>query len=266
MPVFGIESAGKSSLVARLRYDDRDPKAATIGFEPCTIRFRHHSTLTTSCWPRSTRYRLTLYDVGGGPKIRGIWKSYIAEAHALIYVVRGDSSADKLRESVNELKAIMEQSREITAKGKPILIFVNCIIGKPTVSAELRILLESEGLGPLSDKNTPAETLDTISIREVSCRGVFRPEKHKNQVAPLEPEKSRGIDPRVFASLNELIDLVERYRGPLEQRIAKDVKRQHELSAQELLAKRKRIEEYQKLKSAEMTEQTEQTEKKAEGP
>ena len=100
-------------------------------------------------------YALTLYDIGGGPKIRGIWKNYLAEAHGYVYVVQGSTTVQqqqqgatglqtiseledrRLQESVHELKRVWNGSYadedphhqhkdEVTfMSGKPILLLVN---------------------------------------------------------------------------------------------------------------------------------------------
>lgn len=64
------------------------------------------------------KFRVQIYDLGGGAKIRGIWKNYFALVHGLIYVI---DSADARR--VEEVKQNLAQVivNEKVAK-KPILM------------------------------------------------------------------------------------------------------------------------------------------------
>lgn len=50
------------------------------------------------------KFRIEVYDLGGGPKIRSIWKNYFALVHGIIYVV---DSTDEQR--VPEVKANLEE-------------------------------------------------------------------------------------------------------------------------------------------------------------
>lgn len=61
-----------------------------------------------------------LFDVGGGKKIRDIWKNYFGEVYGIIYVV--DASAeDRLTEVGENLKNLLSHDQ---VAGKPILLWV----------------------------------------------------------------------------------------------------------------------------------------------
>lgn len=70
---------------------------------------------------RGDNKEVTLYDVGGGEGIRGMWEHYYAECHGAVYVV---DSADKER-----MEQAKEALRDATAnehlRGKPLLILAN---------------------------------------------------------------------------------------------------------------------------------------------
>lgn len=67
---------------------------------------------------RRRGWRLELYDVGGGRTIRGIWPNYLAECHALVYVV--DASApERAEECRSTLHALLRDHR---VAGKPVLL------------------------------------------------------------------------------------------------------------------------------------------------
>ena len=64
------------------------------------------------------KFDITLYDLGGGKKIRGIWKNYYAEIYGVIYVL-DSSDSDRLEEAKQTLWDLLEQPR---MKGKPLLV------------------------------------------------------------------------------------------------------------------------------------------------
>ncbi len=61
-----------------------------------------------------------LFDVGGGPAIRGVWYNYYQDCHAVIYVIDAGDRA-RVGEAAEELRKNMEHE---LAKGKPILVCV----------------------------------------------------------------------------------------------------------------------------------------------
>jgi len=78
----------------------------TIGFSSVSFEFEKHN--------------VTLFDLGGGRNIRGIWKKYFAEVHGLIYVV--DASAPgRLRECREVLDKLLQEEM---VRGKPMLLLV----------------------------------------------------------------------------------------------------------------------------------------------
>lgn len=64
------------------------------------------------------KYDITLYDLGGGKKIRGIWKNYFAEVYGVVYVV-DSSTPDRMEEAQNTLKEVLEHPH---VSGKPVLM------------------------------------------------------------------------------------------------------------------------------------------------
>lgn len=64
------------------------------------------------------KFKVQIYDLGGGVKIRGIWKNYFALVHGVIYVI---DSADNGR--VAEVKECLAEvvSHDKVAK-KPLLM------------------------------------------------------------------------------------------------------------------------------------------------
>ena len=65
--------------------------------------------------------QIEVYDLGGSKNIRRIWKTYLADVHALIYVVDAADSA-RFEESRKALDDMMTQAH---LHDKPVLIFAN---------------------------------------------------------------------------------------------------------------------------------------------
>lgn len=83
---------------------DPSNTAPTIGFDKQEFKF--------------SNYEVTLYDLGGGRKIRNIWKNYLSEIHAVIYVV--DSAAPERFPEVKEsLEDLLTQEK---VQEKPLLV------------------------------------------------------------------------------------------------------------------------------------------------
>ena len=101
--MLGCDGAGKSTLVAAMRGGDVSKVTTTVGFDP------HKCVLDGA--------PLRLFDVGGGEKIRGIWKCYYMEAHAAVFVVDASDPArfDEARTLLHEAYATE------TLAGKPLL-------------------------------------------------------------------------------------------------------------------------------------------------
>ena len=105
--MLGCDGAGKSTLVAAMRGGDVSKVTTTVGFDP------HKCVLDGA--------PLRLFDVGGGEKIRGIWKCYYMEVHAAVFVV---DASDPAR--FDEARALLHEAYATeTLAGKPLLIIAN---------------------------------------------------------------------------------------------------------------------------------------------
>eukprot|EP00966_Prymnesium_polylepis_P189909 4400699-Prymnesium_polylepis.1 len=81
--MLGVDNAGKTTLSKTLSRKpvDTDP-SPTVGFcptKPGDVKF--------GATP------LTLFDVGGGKQIRGIWNAYYCDVHAAVFVVDAADSS-----------------------------------------------------------------------------------------------------------------------------------------------------------------------------
>ena len=63
-------------------------------------------------------YHMVIYDLGGGKKIRDIWKNYLSEVYGVIYVV-DSSDRERIGEVKENLKQLLEHHQ---VKEKPLLL------------------------------------------------------------------------------------------------------------------------------------------------
>lgn len=88
-----------------MHLDPIDDVVPTVGFSSVDMK-------------QYNKFKVQIYDLGGGAKIRGIWKNYFALVHGVIYVI---DSADGGR--VSEVKECLSEviSHDKVSK-KPLLM------------------------------------------------------------------------------------------------------------------------------------------------
>lgn len=106
--IVGLDDSGKTTT-AKILKGDKDFKevSPTVGYEP--HEFKHNSR------------DLTLYDLGGGSRVRDIWKHYLSESYGFIYVI-DSSNRNRINECRNVFASFVENDK---VAGKPILILAN---------------------------------------------------------------------------------------------------------------------------------------------
>jgi len=106
--VVGLDDSGKSTTVKVLKGDKTlDDVQPTVGYEPHEMKYDHRD--------------ITLYDLGGGARVRDIWKHYVAESYGFVYVIDA-SNRHRLNEARLTLNAFIENEK---VHRKPILILAN---------------------------------------------------------------------------------------------------------------------------------------------
>ncbi|KAL0485603.1 ADP-ribosylation factor 1 [Acrasis kona] len=105
--MIGLDSAGKTSILFKLKLGSVVDTIPTIGFNVEVVQYK--------------KVNFTIWDAGGQDKIRQNWKHYCSNTNGLIFVV---DSADKERlgEARDELHKILQED---SMKGVFVLIFAN---------------------------------------------------------------------------------------------------------------------------------------------
>ncbi|XP_051482245.1 ADP-ribosylation factor-like protein 14 [Apus apus] len=106
--MLGLDSAGKSTLLYKFRYNDVFLTMPTIGFNVDMIETEKDFTLT-------------IWDVGGQEKMRQVWCRFLEDADGLLYVV-DSSDKQRLEESKKEFELILKNE---FMKSIPVVVLAN---------------------------------------------------------------------------------------------------------------------------------------------
>ncbi|XP_066478288.1 ADP-ribosylation factor-like protein 13B isoform X2 [Tiliqua scincoides] len=103
----GLDNAGKTATVKGIQGESPEDVAPTVGFSKIDLK--------------QGRFEVTIFDLGGGKRIRGIWKNYYAESYGVIFVV-DSSDAERMEETKQTMSEVVRHPK---VSGKPILVLAN---------------------------------------------------------------------------------------------------------------------------------------------
>ena len=103
----GLDGAGKTSILYKLKVGDIVPTVPTVGFNVETVEYKNVT--------------FTVWDIGGQDRLRPLWKQYYQGTQGLIFVVDSNDPRrmDEAREEVHKMLA------EDELKNVVLLIFAN---------------------------------------------------------------------------------------------------------------------------------------------
>ena len=103
----GLDAAGKTTILYRLKLGSVIRTCPTIGFNVETLRYK--------------KLQFTVWDIGGQAKIRPLWTNFLQNSAALVWVV---DCADRSRitESAEELAMLLADK---ALSSCPLLVFAN---------------------------------------------------------------------------------------------------------------------------------------------
>eukprot|EP00434_Breviolum_minutum_P025769 symbB.v1.2.022780.t1/scaffold2060.1/size90856/2 len=104
----GLDAAGKTTVLYRLKLNELVMTIPTIGFNVETVEYRN--------------LRLTVWDIGGQDLIRPLWKHYFLGSHAMIFVV-DSSDHHRIQEAKQELWRMLKEP-DFFAQA-PVLVLAN---------------------------------------------------------------------------------------------------------------------------------------------
>eukprot|EP00931_Biecheleriopsis_adriatica_P093769 TRINITY_DN6748_c0_g1_i1.p1 TRINITY_DN6748_c0_g1~~TRINITY_DN6748_c0_g1_i1.p1 ORF type:complete len:549 (+),score=106.15 TRINITY_DN6748_c0_g1_i1:48-1649(+) len=103
----GLDAAGKTTILYKLKLGDVATTIPTIGFNVETVEYKNIS--------------FTVWDVGGQDKIRPLWRHYYEGTNGLIFVV-DSNDRERVELAREELHSIL---REDAMQGVVLLVFAN---------------------------------------------------------------------------------------------------------------------------------------------
>ena len=106
--MLGLDAAGKTTILYKLKLNETVSSIPTIGFNVETVTPVKNVTFT-------------VWDVGGQDKIRPLWKHYFNNTEGLVYVVDSSDRA-RVNESREELQWILDSDE---MRGVPVVILAN---------------------------------------------------------------------------------------------------------------------------------------------
>lgn len=106
--LMGLDSAGKSTLLARLLTGQVMETSPTIGFNVGTLDLDKKTSLT-------------VWDVGGQSNMRPNWRYYLDDCQALVFVV-DSSDRGRMAEAQKALRKVLSDEK---LRGVPLMVLAN---------------------------------------------------------------------------------------------------------------------------------------------
>uniref|UniRef100_A0A8D0B1U7 ADP-ribosylation factor-like 13b n=1 Tax=Sander lucioperca TaxID=283035 RepID=A0A8D0B1U7_SANLU len=103
----GLDNAGKTATVRGIQGENPEDVAPTVGFSKVDLK--------------QGKFDVTIFDLGGGKRIRGIWKNYYSESHGVVFVV-DSSDVQRIQETRETMAEVLQHPR---IAGKPVLVLAN---------------------------------------------------------------------------------------------------------------------------------------------
>ncbi|NXD24823.1 AR13B protein, partial [Spelaeornis formosus] len=196
----GLDNAGKTATVRGMQGESPEDVAPTVGFSKIDLK--------------QGRFEVTIFDLGGGKRIRNIWRNYYAESYGVIFVV--DSSDIERMEETKQ--AMMEVLKSPKISGKPVLVLAN----------------KQDREGALSE----ADVIESLSLEKL-----VNEHKCLCQIEPCSAIMGCGkkIDKSIKKGLYWLLHIIAKDFDALSERIQRDTTEQKALEEQMKLERAERV-------------------------
>ncbi|KAM9324127.1 ADP-ribosylation factor-like protein 13B [Gastrophryne carolinensis] len=213
----GLDNAGKTATVKGIQGESPQDVAPTVGFSKADIK--------------QGRFDITIFDLGGGKQIRGIWKNYYAESYGVVFVI--DSSDVERMEETRE--TVAEVLRHPRISGKPVLVLAN----------------KQDQEGAMAE----ADIIEYLSLEKM-----VNEHKCLCQIEPCSAALGYGkkIDTHIRKGLNWLMEVIAKDFEALQERIQRETAEQR---AQEEQEKQKIAERVKRLRAEREEREREEAER-----
>ncbi|XP_051870625.1 ADP-ribosylation factor-like protein 13B isoform X2 [Pristis pectinata] len=213
----GLDNAGKTATVKGIHGESAEDIAPTVGFSRIDIK--------------QDKFEVTIFDLGGGKRIRAIWKNYYAESFGVIFVV-DSSDVDRMEEAKETVAEVIRHPR---ISGKPVLVLAN----------------KQDCDGALAE----ADIIEYLSLEKL-----VNDNKCLCQIEPCSAVLGYGkkLDKAIKKGLTWLLVTIAKDYDSLQERVQKDAMEQ---KAQEEQEKRERAERVRKIREERELKEREDAEK-----
>lgn len=144
----GLDAAGKTTILYKLKLGEVVTTIPTIGFNVETVEYKNIS--------------FTVWDVGGQSKIRPLWRHYFQNTQGIIFVV-DSNDRERVEEARTELQNMLTEEE---LKDAVLLIFAN----KQDLPNALSPADMTDALGLSQLRNRKWHIQSTCAIKD---QGVF---------------------------------------------------------------------------------------------
>merc|ERR1719408_1146101 len=107
MLMVGLDAAGKTTILYKLKLGEVVTTIPTIGFNVETVQYKN--------------INFNVWDVGGQDKIRKLWRHYYTNTQGLIFVV-DSNDRDRIEDAREELAKMLEEDE---MRDAAVLVFAN---------------------------------------------------------------------------------------------------------------------------------------------
>uniref|UniRef100_A0A670INI2 ARF like GTPase 13B n=1 Tax=Podarcis muralis TaxID=64176 RepID=A0A670INI2_PODMU len=213
----GLDNAGKTATVKGIQGESPEDVAPTVGFSKIDLK--------------QGRFEVTIFDLGGGKRIRAIWKNYYAESYGVIFVV-DSSDVERMEETKETMSEVLKHPK---IAGKPVLVLAN----------------KQDKEGALAE----ADVIECLSLEKL-----VNEHKCLCQIEPCSAIMGYGkkIDKSIKKGLLWLLHIIAKDFDALHERIQKDTIEQKAAEEQE---KRERAERVRKIREERDRKEREEAER-----
>ncbi|XP_042261096.1 ADP-ribosylation factor-like protein 13B isoform X3 [Thunnus albacares] len=213
----GLDNAGKTATVRGIQGENPQDVAPTVGFSKVDLK--------------QGKFEVTIFDLGGGKRIRGIWKNYYSESHGVVFVV-DSSDVQRIQETRETMAEVLQHPR---IAGKPVLVLAN----------------KQDQEGALAE----ADIIENLSLEKL-----VNENKCLCQIEPCSAVLGYGkkVDKSIKKGLNWLLSNIAKDYEAITERVQKDTAEQH---AQEEQDKKERAERVRRIREERERQEREEAER-----
>ncbi|KAM9327624.1 ADP-ribosylation factor-like protein 13B isoform 2-T2 [Pholidichthys leucotaenia] len=213
----GLDNAGKTATVRGIQGDNPLDVAPTVGFSKVDLK--------------QGKFEVTIFDLGGGKRIRGIWKNYYSESHGVVFVV-DSSDVQRIQETRETMTEVLQHPR---IAGKPVLVLAN----------------KQDQEGALAE----ADIIENLSLEKL-----VNENKCLCQIEPCSAVLGYGkkVDKSIKKGLNWLLNNIAKDYEAITERVQKDTAEQRALEEQD---KKERAERVRRIREERERQEQEEAER-----